>query len=68
MTINEIKLKKKESELQINKILQTLADETDCHVDFIFNYEDVYSSSNNIKYKKQLFTCKIEVKIWVSMS
>ena len=63
MTVEEIKLNKQEAKLQINKILQTLADETDCHVNFIFNYEDVYSSSNNIKYKKQLFTCKIEVKI-----
>ena len=41
MTIEEIKTKKQEARLQINKILQTLADETDCHVDFIFNYEDV---------------------------
>lgn len=44
MTVNEILAKKQEASLQINKILQTLADETDCYVDFIFNYEDVYSS------------------------
>ena len=63
MTVEEIKLNKQEAKLQINKILQTLADVTDCHVNFIFNYEDVYSSSNNSKYKKQLFNCRIEVKI-----
>jgi len=63
MTAGEIKEKKKESELQINKILQTLADETGCHVGLDVNYENAYSIVGNTKYTKQLFNCKIDVKL-----
>ena len=62
MTVNEIKAKKKEAELQINKILQNLADKTNCDVDCTFSSYGMIITSNEL-HNKQIFDCRIEVKI-----
>lgn len=62
MTILEVKRKKNEAELQINKILQTLCDEINCDINFSFNSYSLVITSDAI-HNKQIFNCAIEVKI-----